>query len=413
MSAVSGTSLGEPAPPPDDDRDAPFRRRTLLAIAIVGGLSLAVTFWMLVFGGRIPSPPRLGDRSAVGLDAFVTLLDESHVPLRTLSSDDDLGEPGDLLVLLPPDAASPAQLRRLRARLSGRRALVVLPKWRTEADGDHPGWAGSVRALDPSRVDDLLDLLLPRSFDVVRVDAPYEERTRKPSLDADLPYPQLLRTASSLEPILSDARGVLAGRVRIPDAQGDLFVLADVDLIDNHGLGRGANASVALGLIEALRNGGALVFDESVRVARDPGDVWGLLLEPPLSYGLAQLGLTFVVLLLSAKRFGAPRPLREGLAAGSGPLLESTAELLLAGRHDAAMLLRYERLARQQLAEHFLLPPDLSAAERAQRLRALLVARGRPEPASVGDEPSDRRAALLRRARAVHHWKESVVHGHR
>ena len=403
-----------PAPP--DDRDAPFRRRTLLVIAVGGGLSLLATLGALVFEPRDVPAALIDDRSALGFDTLVALLDEAGVPMRALAADEHPGDTDELLVLVPPGDPGPAQIRRMRARSFGRRTLLVLPKWTSEPDDEHPGWVRDVIAARERSVEHLLKVFVLGNPSIERVRAPYAEHTRSPSLDADLPYPQLL-SKLHFEPILSDERGVLVGRPEMREAKGDLIVLADVDLIDNHGIVRGSNATIVRELFDELRDGEGVVFDESIRLARDPSDVWGRLLEPPLAHGLVQLGLLAVVVLWSAGRFGAPRPLREGLDAGSGPLVASTAELLLVGGHDAAMLQRYEHLAHQQVAEHLTLPAQLATGERAQRLRAVLRARGQeplePFAADASDAHTPGRAELLRRARRIHHWRESVFHGHR
>ena len=119
-------------------------------------------------------------------------------------------------------------------------------------------------------------------------------------------------------------------------------LITDPDLLNNHGLDEAGNAAHVVALIERLRAGGPVVFDEVIHGhAREPG-LWALLFRYPLVLATMQaLLVAFALGLATRGRFGPPAAVPPPIAAGKDFLIAHTATLLRHGGHDAAMLRRY------------------------------------------------------------------------
>ena len=105
--------------------------------------------------------------------------------------------------------------------------------------------------------------------EIVRVDSVTDWRSADGLFAPDLTAPaQLLRPAPDLEPLIECDQGVLLGSL------GAMFVLADPDLIENHGLLRGRNAELVLAVLARVRGDGPIVFDETLHGDLPQDGIW-------------------------------------------------------------------------------------------------------------------------------------------
>ena len=149
-------------------------------------------------------------------------------------------------------------------------------------------------------------------------------------------------------------------------------MLADPDVIANHGLAHQGNAALALALIKALRQGdGSVVFDETVHgfVVR-PASPFLLLFRFPFVVATVQ-GLLAVALLLWATlgRFGAPQSAPPALSAGREGLLQNMAKLVEFTGHQDVIVKRYVQETVRDVAVQLHAPRELSG-RRPDRLAA-------------------------------------------
>jgi hypothetical protein len=412
---------------------APIFRRGVLATVIVGAVVSFVAFLvLLVFGEGMAAPPSHGadgfSVSALGHRAFARLLAEAGVPVTTSRFDSAVrAGSNSLLIVAEPDVADddPSAKRLFDAMV--RRAgptLVVLPKRTGFGDDERGGFVGGtledalstpgalLAALDASLV------VRRRSGGVATFDA----RGLGPT--PTLPDPvQLVAASANLEPLVTHGTDVLLGRV-VPKNEGgppELYVLADPDLIATHGLVRGANALLAVSIVERLRpEGGGVVFDETRHGYDLRPSLWQALFRPPLLYATFSAFAAAIVLVVAGiGRFGRAKPPPPVIAPGKRFLVEHTADLLRQGGHSGHALERYLAATVHDAGRALHAPTSLDA----KGLRAWLVRVERPGAgeASLGDVDARVAAAAKRgsvrqvveAAMAVHAWKERTTNGPR
>jgi hypothetical protein len=199
---------------------------------------------------------------------------------------------------------------------------------------------------------------------------------------------QLLAPEKGLEPIVQCAGGLLvARRPAIGKEDGgkedggkdggkpqmaQMVVIADPDLLNNHGLGRGENAAAVYQLFAKGLEAKGVVFDETIHgFNRTPG-LLAEALRFPMVLGVMQgLLLLGLVLWAGMGRFGKPLPAALGLARGKEVLIGNTAELLAGGGHTAESVAVYFQQTTRAVAAFYFLPADLPESERLARLQRL------------------------------------------
>ena len=402
--------MSEPAP-------APFRRRTVWILGVVVALSLAATVALSLSGGDLGGRPSVGadaySRSAVGHHGLVTLLERVGIPVVISQARSAERARAGLLVIAEPVAGGAAADRRLTELLGGApRVLLVLPKWWGEGDPEHEGWLDAVALLPAEEVEAVVTAL---GLDASRL------QRGEPLAAGDVAIrhaPQSLGIDPAWdEPVLADGdRGLI---LEIPYGTTRLTVVTDPDLLNNHGLDEAGNAARVVALIDRLREGGPVVFDEvSHGYVREPG-LWAVLFRYPLVLATLQALLVAVALGLATRgRFGPPAVAPPPMAAGKDFLIRHTATLLRHGGHDAAMLRRYlvSTVAQVRLALHA--PRELSGAQVVAWLERVGTARKVSVPLSElerevaaieADRTLHRQAATI--AVRVHRWRQEMTLG--
>lgn len=395
----------------------PFRRRTLWILGVVVALSLATTVALSLFAGDLEGPPSAGtdaySRSAIGHHALVATLDRLGVPVVVSQSHSAERAKHGLLVIAEPAAGTPDADRRLRdLALAAPRVLLVLPKWWGTPSTRHPGWLRGVELLPTDEVTDVLAALGMQRDRFARGDepigAPVTIRHSPQALTVDPEWD---------EPVLAVGdRGLI---VEIPHGTTTITVVADPDLLSNHGLDEPGNAAAMVALIERLRAGGPVVFDEiSHGHVREPS-VWAVLFHYPLVLATLQALLVAIALGLATRgRFGPPAGTPPPLGAGKDFLIRHTATLLRHGGHDAAMLRRYLVGAIAQVRAALHAPRELSSAQAAAWLERIATARKvsvtladleRDVAAIEADRAHVRQAAGV--AARIHRWRQEMTLG--
>jgi len=414
--------------------------RRFLAIAIpVAAVSLVGTLIALVLGPELFDTPGVGPgrtgRSAIGHRAFFDLLASLEIEVETSRADSwhKAGD-GSLLIFAEPEA--PSEDADGQERSSGvdfteqipyERVLIVLPKRRAHPHPENPAFAGHVSILPvevPLRVLRALDPFLAEEepWEVVRPErSAISWEGSELSGTPDLDEPQLIRHPR-LETWLGGsggARGTLIGRIR--GEETEFIIVSDPDLIANHGLarGRGANAQLAVELIEKLLEGPRrVIVDETCHGAGLEGGFWREALRFPLALVLIHGALVAAVVLWSSfGRFGTPEPEAVGYEAGSLRLVRSTADLLRSGGHGSEALRRYLRIAADEACRRLHGPTSGTLATRL----AWLGERGRMRESSLDIGELAARAATLparadeakvrELALAIDRWRQEIVHG--
>ncbi len=366
-----------------------FRRRTAVWLVLIGGGAFCVMLILLVLGdpaaGNVTTSSMFS-RSAVGHMALAELLRAEGREVKVNRSREALGvEDDDLLLILAPNTAE-HDIDHLRALIEqalarGRAVLMALPKWSTTPSSAQRGRIARAQLVDAKRaakplgaVDVLANDTLARPEDAV------EWRTAIDGLQPTIERPQLLvhnfLVRNKIEPLVSTADKVLVGQM--PNTR--LLVLADPDVLANHGLPKGDNAALTRALIDRLLpTDGAVVFDETLHGFAIVPSVWRLLFQPPyLAATLLAIAAMAFTVWRAAARFGAP--LDTGAAAafrgGHGQLIENAGRLLAAGGHGALVAERYAQMTLAEAHRRLHLQQESVAVSALATLNAVGERRG-------------------------------------
>jgi hypothetical protein len=373
-------------------------------------------------------------KSAVGYAGAVKLLRATGTPVVISRGPLHRASKDGLLILTPTPGQANEALEAVR--YAGP-VLIVLPKWMAAPDPKRPGWVRAVGAVPPKMaampIEGYVRILKLREdaktgqdngqdgedeteggkaapVDIERrADTPVRPRLGRPDEPgAEIGPIRNLQTLTAVgwTPVRVDETGrVVVARLR----NRPIYVLADPDMLNTHGLHDLATARFALGLIGELRAGDApVVFDVTLNGLSRPRSVLRLALEPPfLGVTACALALALLVGLQAFARFGAPRASGRAVALGKRALADNTAGLVRMARREHRMAPRYALLVRAAVARAVGAPRDLDDAE----LDALLdrlgasAGAGRYTPLAAEARAARTAADLMRVARKLHDWK--------
>ncbi len=447
--------MTEVSPPPPaetaEEIEGGFSRRAVAWIVGSVAASFVAAVLLGVYGGDLERRPELRantfSHGALGHHALTELLRRTGLGVvsRRSSAGGGVG-PHRPLILAEPDLAAmrAGRLEALRKEAKERGALlvVVLPKWRPGAPHkDHPEWPASVEFIPAAKVRRVVRALdepdfsqvVPRRFQAAQgCAAPWGEARAKIELKVEIEAVQLLEPRDGFETVVGCAGGDLVALRQGTELGPTTVLIADPDLLNNHGLDEGDNAAVVHRLLTQALGASGVVFDETVHgFHRTPG-LLAEALRFPMSLGVFQsLLLLGIILWAGMGRFGKPLPVSAGLAglagltAGKEVLIDNTAKLLAAGGHAGDSLARYFRQTIRAVAAHYFLPPDLPENERLAKLQRLGDHRGdggRGGTLSLADlEQSVRRFSDSSRgaepaakiAQRLHQWRVEMTHVNR
>jgi hypothetical protein len=397
-----------------------FQPRVLAALAAALCALFAASLLLTGMGGReaagLASGANSYSNSAVGHLAFHDLLD--GLGYRTVRAEDRpleaVGENG-VLILAEPSGSLSSEENRNKLQTAGR-ILLVLPKWSVRPGERRKDWIGQAELASPLQVQSALGAAVSGG-DIIRTKPPAAYRKAIAAADPTVQGELQLIKGSNLTPLVSTPDGILLGELR----QGSrrTLVLADPDPIENHGIGKGANAAFARDMVAALADGRnrRLVFDETIHgFRRSPPNLLKFLYEFPLNLVLVQILAAVALLLWAAMgRFGAPLPAPRRLDAGRHALIGNAAALVDYAGHHAAILQRYLAMTLQDAARVLRAPAGLEGTDLIAWLERASQARGiDPKPlAGLGHLHAGSRnlASLLAVAQALHHWRKDLPHG--
>jgi hypothetical protein len=403
-----------------------FSRTTATLIAAVIGVSLVGAILLSIFLEDITGRPSASSDgysvSAIGHHGIVEVLEELDVPVVVSRHGSGVKAKDGLLVIAEPvvppdDTEAAAKLHDLVT--SAKTVLVVLPKWYGTPNSDNRRWLEDITFLDSAEVEATLRAL-DSSASVARgVPSPVSLDT----YDLGTPNFHLAEDFEVAQTVVGDSRDVhrlgnnaLVLEIYIEDTT--VFVLTDPDVMNNAGLTRSGNARFAVSLIDQLREGGPVVFDETLHGFAEEPSLWKALFRFPLAVvSLHVLLLMVVVVWAGLGRFGPARGAPPALAAGKEYLVRNTAALLRVAGHHSHALERYFTGAVDTVRAELHAPRDLATVDLPAWLERVRVARGGSIPFpelrdQVADAVRSRSArAVLAAADRVHRWRLEMTHG--
>lgn len=407
------------------EHDRILSPRTAALLILIGGAALCAMIVLMVIvdpTDRVVTRPSSYSTSAIGHAAFAGLLRKAGHRVEVNRSRQGRGVAAeDLLLVLEPDLGinGVADMQRL---LEGkRRVLVALPKWRQRGTGMPAGlpggWIEGAALLSETAVEEVVHNVVGQA----EVERPGPEIvwTGRLGLLPALERPQLL-SDSDLRPLVASSDGgILVGEAPVAETGSRTLVLTDPDLIANHGLHRGDNARLALGLIDELltSSDATIHFDESLHGFAIVPSLPRLLFAPPfIAATLLALAAIAVVVWRAAVRFGTDRSGNEGMPVfGSGheTLLRNAGRLLATANHAAYIADRYGRATLEDAARRLHIDRQgvRSGNREPTELRGTLegIARRRGVRLRLSDAGTLR---PLAKARRYYDWMEDMFGGH-
>jgi hypothetical protein len=391
------------------DGEGAFRPKTMMIVLAVGILSF---LGLLVLGAYAPDlrSGRNGgahalSNAATGFAGIVRLA-EATGRHPAIARHEQMFETEDMVVLTPERPET--DLSKLLQARGARITLVVLPKWLAVADQAKSGWVrseGLLPAFAPEGV------LAPQYK--LKVSRHRSGGTRLQTLAQQAPpelsfaAPGALQTVkgSGLQTLIGDGRG---GTVlgRLGDRQ--LYVLADPDLLSNHGIADERQAAAALAMLDYLNatDAGSIVFDVTLNGLGHSRSPLRLAFDPP--FLAATLAIAAALLLAGIQalvRFGPTRRPERAIAFGKTALIDNATALVRKAGREAALGGRYAEVIRERAVIVFGVPArlrDRAIDEYLDRLGR----RGRFSALAEAAAGARGREGVLAAAQALHQWQQ-------
>lgn len=395
------------------ERSGAFSPELMIGLVAAGLVSFAAFVLLLAYGGdggvRNRERATAVSRSAIGFQALHDLMARFH-PVELLR-DDVLLDTTDLVIFSLEPSNSRAEVAALLRRRAGVPTLLILPKWEVRPDPERRGW---VRSVGPFRAGDAARLLGGIAVEQVRI-GPRSEAVPGEGLLQGIAVPlpaitQMVRGAG-IRPLLGTPRGAVVAQL------GDRphYVLADPDLMNNHGLRDPRVAEAALQMLFQFHpnyDNDTIRFDLTLNGVGGRGpSLLRSMFEPPfLALTLALVAAALLAGYHGAVRFGPARRAVRAIPFGKAALVENSAGLVrLAGR-EVRLGGGYADVIRDEAARAGAAPPTLREAELEAYLDRFTRPGAPPFSALAHAVRTARdRGELVAAARALYAWKKDMI----
>jgi hypothetical protein len=389
----------------------PFRTRTVL-ILVAAGFILALGFLLVsAYGdridrqrGNIPSP---ASRFATGFYGLTKLVELAGGTVSMSGDPADRPEQG-ILILTPNAGTTRAEMEAALDEAAGPNApvLVILPKWIAAPQRNQPRREQRLGLLPPDRIAALLAPVAEASVEREKP-GPLVIRTSLP-LPAFRP-PEALQSlrGDKLYPLIAapDGGAVLA---EIPGKH--IFVLADPDLLNNHGLAHRANARAALAMLAGLdpQAPGTVIFDTMLPYGSGGRNLLQLAFEPPFAgVSIALLIAALLAGIATLARFGPVRREQRAVPFGKAALIDNIVSLARRARRTREGGSAYADAIRDWAARRLALPRTVQG----EALDAQLDAIPTTTPYAANAQrvrDANTETELLHAAQALDDWRKEV-----
>ena len=394
-----------------DAGEGAFNPGSMLLVVAVGALAFIATLLLGAYAPDLRSGRNGGthalSNAATGFSGLVRLAAATGRNPVVIRAPDQLKR--EELAVVTPDHGW-INLGDILQWRGARATLLVLPKWDTAPDKEKPGWvrvAGLLPAQDPAQtLAPAVPLLVSREhgdrheLKVVPFGAPSDLRFIAPAV---------LQTISGkrIEPIITES----GGRIVLAKVKGSqTYILADPDLINNHGMGDERQAKAALALLDYLNSTGSksVLFDVTANGLGRSRSPLKLAFDPPF---LAVTLTIFAAMLLAAwqalVRFGPVRRRERAIAFGKAALVDNSAALIRKAGRETSLGGRYVEVICERATNLFRLPANLDAEELGERMEGLNPHRSFASAAERARSARNR-DELVRAAQSLNQWLEEV-----
>ncbi len=410
----------------------PFSRMAVLLLAVCAVGLFALSMLLHAYPSETQSSQfavgsNSRSRSALGHAGFYDMLRRMDLPV-VRDADNALeraGKRGTVLII-EPDLSVLLKQENYKF-LTARNMLVVLPKWQGRKALDRKDWIAEAAPMPPELAKVLLGHFI-YGAEIVRAAPQKNWAVNEIGVAPTIREPMQLIRSEKVRPIVAGPQGILLGELK---GQGGrvVWILADPDVIENHGLFLETNAAFASDMIAALRDEGAadgpIVFDETIHgfksaAANASKSPIRLMFQFPFNIVTGLVCIAGALLLwASMGRFGVPRQERQALDFGKSGLIANSARLIDYAGHQAMVMQRYLRMTVSSVANQLHAPNGLDAQGLVAWLDRIGKARGVSSSCSEilaqaeGIEPDTHRNLnrLFAAVQDIHSWKGEVLHG--
>ena len=398
--------------------------RGLFSPAVLGFLvaSVAAIFVLSVIlatigGSDTPFRATTTSPSAIGYEGFETLLERLELPVATsrLNARSSAGR-GGLLIMAEPDSKR-MPFDEDNNLGDAPNVLVVLPKWTGRRDLLHDGWITSTTLLDIGVPRGVL-AKLDKAARVIRSPTTRTWTGNTLGVTPTLEGQVQTMISTRLKPLIGTGQSILLGEL-VTDNQR-IWVLADPDALENHGIANAPNADFALVLVKRLRSGnGRIVFDETIHgIVAPTRNPLQLLFQFPFVIVTGQILAALALLLFATtSRFGGVVEPPPPFQLGKARLIDNIAALMERAGHQAVVLRRYLSVKLREAGVALHGPAGADDATLAAWLDRVGTARGVSHKAAAilerGGAARGRGAVarLFGEARDIYFWQRDILDG--
>ncbi|HEX4860769.1 MAG TPA: hypothetical protein VFV07_05995 [Rhizomicrobium sp.] len=396
--------------------------RVAIGLVAVSVLSLLAFF---VFSAYAPefrddndSDTHVLSRSAIGFAGLRILLNADGVNnvIDRGPAPRDVAHNSLTIATPPGDAGDDALANLVKTSGDTRQWLVILPKWYPVNDPDVPGHVLKESMFDRAGVERLLKAL-SATTKIARL-----KGMSAPQLTATAsafgPFPDNLGKTDSLQTIsggdwlpLIASRG--GGAVLAKLNNYPIYVLADPDLMNTHGLNDLPTAELAVSTIENLRSGSAPVhFDVTLNGLGTTPSLLRQMFAPPFLG--ATLCAIFAALLMgfhAAVRFGTPPVPLAAFARGKTALVNNAADMIRMLHREPRMAARYAQTTRNLALRALGVRRPLDADD-SEALFKDLERQDQLSYSALMQETQQvtNRAEVVTLARRFYEWRQGMFH---
>lgn len=392
-----------------------FSMRTAILAILISVISFSSLIVLMAFAPDLEDKNSAGhhaySKSALGYNMAVELLELTGHDVQISRNPDLLNDHWgeNLLVLTPSDSHDARELAETDFNRMGP-ILVILPKRWGEVSFTNSRHQAFTGLIEPGNIELLLDEI-GEGIKVERVPAVsevnFDSRTAKASFKDKT---QVLK-GELIDPIMTVEGGILFGRLY----GTDIYVLADPELANTHGLTSLDNARLMIDVFDYAARDGVfepITFDTTLHGFERSRNLMRLLFEPPLLGATLFTVATALLLGWTAFiRFGRLPPPKPVFATGRATLIESTAGLFSQTDREYWFAGDYGDLVRRLAVSDLGYPDDLTAAQieqiiaRNQERQNAAGKQGNPQPKA---ETVKTPGQLISFAQAYHQWKKDL-----
>ncbi len=297
-----------------------------------------------------------------------------------------------------------------------RQWLIILPKWFPYPDPDVSGHVMKSSMFGHDGIERLLHNL---------------SKTTKIGRRKDMSAPNLIATAGAFGPFpdnlaKTDSLQTISGPDWIPlisDADGGavlaklngypIYVLADPDLMNTHGLNDLPTAELAISMIGNLRTGSAPVhFDVTLNGLGTAPNLLRQIFAPPfLGATLCAIFAALLMAFHAAVRFGTPPVPPPAFARGKTALVNNAADMIRMLHREPRMAARYAQTTRNLALRALGVRRPLDAGD-SEALFKDLERQDQLSYSALMQEAQQvtNRGALVSLARRFYEWRQGMFH---